>query len=192
MALLRQMMCPRFNLIYEETPHELLYQERKTSLGEGCLSEQTDQNEWARSRRTETHSSLARTVKMVLFSGCFSSYFPPNDHVPAPCLCLLYIVQSLVPPAKTIHWRSHSLSFPWSLPLSFTLLSGPLLLSTAHFCCASVLLYSAAYRTFSHAASIPPSLPPKLSDSRVCFKAMLVRASSLWPVHLNIDCSITA
>lgn len=32
------MICPPFNLVFEETPHEFLYKERKTSLGEGCYS----------------------------------------------------------------------------------------------------------------------------------------------------------
>lgn len=78
-------MCPPFNLVFEETPHKFLYQERKTSLGEGCLSKRTDQTEWGRDRRTQTESSLAWTVKYMLFQlFYFAKFLLRSGHAAAP------------------------------------------------------------------------------------------------------------
>lgn len=65
------MICPPFNLVFEETPHEFLYEERKTSLGEGCLSERTDLSEWVRERRPITNESM--WFWLWYFANCLPS-----------------------------------------------------------------------------------------------------------------------
>lgn len=167
-------MCPRFNLVLEETPREFLYQERKTSLGEGCLSKQTDQTELVRDREG---GQKRRALYPRLLNPCrlcyFANLFPRSRHVPAP---------STVSRTKTLLWLC--LSAP-SLPLSFTLLPGPLPPSTTLFTCASVLMHSVAYHT------LPPFLSPifteGMSEHSMCDQGG--GSICLWPVQLTIDSS---
>lgn len=152
-------MCPPFNLVFEETPHKFLYQERKTSLGEGCLSKWTDQMEWGRDRRTQTESSLAWTVKYMLFRlFYFANFLLHSGRVAAPSAVSLSFMNR--------HSAWHFSDFPSQLLPVFPprelhpfACSPSSIHRSLHFC-APVSMYSVAYRHawFSHAASALASL----------------------------------
>lgn len=64
-ALHRWLMCPQFNLVFEETPRKFLHRQRKTSLGEKeCLSKPIDQAERGKKhlRRLAPDLSVSPTV----------------------------------------------------------------------------------------------------------------------------------
>lgn len=87
MALLRWLMCPTFNLVFKETSREFLYQERKTSLGEGCLSERTDQTEWGiwgQKRRVLYPGLATRLFSSFPFQLPLSPYASPFCLAPFP------------------------------------------------------------------------------------------------------------
>lgn len=122
-------MCPRFNPVFEETPREFLYQERKNKPGgEGCLSNWSDwASEWVRDRRTETESSLPRTVGSMLTTfGCV--IFPHSGHVPAASTVSLFCMHRPSRPGFSL-----ALAFS-SFPSPFTLLPSPLPPSTSVLC----------------------------------------------------------
>lgn len=145
-------MCPRFNLVFEETPREFLYQERKTSLGEGCLSKRTDQTDWVRERRTETESSSPWTVESMLF-GCVILLIV--SLVVATCLCCFSVLY-----VSSLASRLFSLSAP-SLPLELQPSAWPpsSILRSLHLCiCIDAFgRVSVLICCIGPIASVPPS-----------------------------------
>ena len=112
------MMFPQCKIVFEEVPHKFLYQEKKTSLGEGCLSKQTDQNELVRDSRTETQSSLHwfMCYAVCYFANCFICRATCLHRL--QFLCPSYTVLSLVPCAEAFLCFSipapSFLSSPWA------------------------------------------------------------------------------
>lgn len=155
-------MCPLFNLVFEETPHEFLFQERKNKLaGRGvCQRElirlRMSEGSEDRNRELFTLDCWIHAVRLCYLAYCF----PRSGHVPTPStvpLCFMYR------PLR----QSFSLALPFNSfpPLFFTLLPSPLPPSTSRFTCASESMHSVSFHTlFSCAASAlaPISLPSSL------------------------------